>query len=340
MKKWAKATLISTGSLLGAIAISIGAFALVTPYGFRVVFMNITAPSLKYGDYKFVGDEYLDVQYSDISPTDTLDIYIPSDVHNPKLMVLVHGGGFSYNNSRSRQARFMYEYFRCQGYAVSSLNYRLSGEAKYPAAVNDVKAALRYLTANSSKYGYNAEGITIWGESAGAYLATMAAFSSKDEYIDVKYIGEPENETIDYKITGLIDHYGIYKIEDVMNQFDEQGWPSFVTTSDGNWAKGINSALAESFFGEKVKDMSDDSLIEYNPISRIDAAPKDMKVYIAHGDADITVPIMQSEHLYEKAKEHFGHDNVMFDVYRNYRHADDRFYTSDSLSKIKDFLKG
>ncbi|MCQ2772609.1 MAG: alpha/beta hydrolase [Bacilli bacterium] len=338
MKKWVKTTLIATGSLIGAIAISIGSFAIVTPYGFRTVLANITAPTLDFIDYGFDGRELMGIQYSEISESTTLDLYIPNDVKDPKLMVLVHGGGFSYNDSTSRQAQFMYRYFRTKGYAVASLNYRLSGEAKYPAAINDVKSALRWLDAKSDIYGYDASGITIWGESAGAYLATMAAFSSKDEYVDTKYVGEAEEVSNEYKISGLIDHYGLYKIEDIMPQFKEEGWPGFVTKSDGDWANGIDNGIAESFFGIKVRDMDDDYLKEINPVTRIGQTNIDMKVYIAHGDTDITVPYMQSEYLNEKAKERFGHLNVKFDLYKNYKHADDRFYTSDKLSKIEAFL--
>jgi hypothetical protein len=59
------------------------------------------------------------------------------------------------------------------GYAVASLDYRLSGEARYPAAVQDVKAAVRFLRANAAGYGLDPERFGAFGASAGGYLVSM-----------------------------------------------------------------------------------------------------------------------------------------------------------------------
>ena len=60
-----------------------------------------------------------------------------------------------------------------RGYSVVSANYRLSGEAAFPAAVHDVKAAVRWIRANAAGSGFNPDKIAAWGSSAGGYLSAM-----------------------------------------------------------------------------------------------------------------------------------------------------------------------
>ena len=69
--------------------------------------------------------------------------------------------------------------------ACASVNYRLAQEAAFPAAVEDCKAAVRYLRANADKYGYNADQITVFGESAGGYTDIIGLDK------DLKSIGLP-----------------------------------------------------------------------------------------------------------------------------------------------------
>lgn len=63
------------------------------------------------------------------------------------------------------------------GYAVVSVNYRLANEAKFPAQIQDIKAAIRFIKANANKYNLNPNAIAVWGDSAGANLAALAATS-------------------------------------------------------------------------------------------------------------------------------------------------------------------
>ena len=89
------------------------------------------------------GKSYKNVQYSEVSASDYLNLYVPDDDNPPPLLVLVHGGGFVTNDCESRQAQLMYQYFRDHGWACATVNYRLAQEAFFPAAVEDVKCAVR-----------------------------------------------------------------------------------------------------------------------------------------------------------------------------------------------------
>jgi acetyl esterase/lipase len=116
----------------------------------------------------------------------TLDLYVPgatrtdSDSALP-LVVYVHGGGWSSGHSRQAGA---FENFpkvlaslAARGYVVASLNYRLDAEAKFPAPIQDVKAALRWLHANARTYRIDPARSAVWGGSAGGHLAALAATS-------------------------------------------------------------------------------------------------------------------------------------------------------------------
>ena len=118
------------------------------------------------------------VAYAKESPSQRLDIYMPKGVSNPPLVVWTHGGGFVFgdeNGMRFDETAKALEVFIKNGIAVASVNYRLAQEAMFPAAGRDTKSAIHFLRANAGKYGYNSKKFMAGGDSAGSYLALMAA---------------------------------------------------------------------------------------------------------------------------------------------------------------------
>ena len=97
------------------------------------------------------GTAYERIQYSAASDADYLHLYIPDSESPMPLAIMVHGGGFILGDADSRQSQYIYRYFRDHGYAAATVNYRLADEAPYPAAIGDVKAAVRYLRANAEQ---------------------------------------------------------------------------------------------------------------------------------------------------------------------------------------------
>lgn len=120
------------------------------------------------------------VTYATQSPSQHLDLYMPKGVVKPPLLVWAHGGGFVIGNEdimKYDEAAKLLEVFIKNGIAVASVNYRLSQEAIFPAAGVDTKRAIRFLRANASKYGYDPKKFAVGGDSAGGYLALMAAIT-------------------------------------------------------------------------------------------------------------------------------------------------------------------
>jgi acetyl esterase/lipase len=124
-----------------------------------------------------------DVEYSNLvgyRPL-LLDLYMPQKSTPKPLVIWIHGGGWNRGDSRTSGPIADYPAtlaaLAARGYVVASVNYRLSGEAHFPAQIQDVKAAVIFLRANAAKYGIDPARVLLWGGSVGGHLAALAAAS-------------------------------------------------------------------------------------------------------------------------------------------------------------------
>jgi acetyl esterase/lipase len=109
-----------------------------------------------------------------------LDLYDPPGPRTAHpLIVYIHGGGWAFGQPRQSGAFSNWPdvlaLLASRGYVVASVEYRLSSEAPFPAAIQDVKAAIRWLRANARQYGIDPRHVGIWGGSAGGHLAALDA---------------------------------------------------------------------------------------------------------------------------------------------------------------------
>ncbi|SHG64111.1 alpha/beta hydrolase [Massilia sp. CF038] len=100
-----------------------------------------------------------------------LDLYRPAGSNAAPLVVLVHGGGW--RNGRRENLAALAIGLAQRGYAAATVSYRLSGEARYPAAVDDVRAALGWLRTNAAVHGIDAARVALAGGSAGGQIASL-----------------------------------------------------------------------------------------------------------------------------------------------------------------------
>lgn len=312
------------------------------------VFHNLAAPraDLPAQESWDGGTVYEKIPYSDVSPSDYLDLYVPSGEAGD-LVVMVHGGGFVSGDSQTRQARLVYRYFRDKGYAVASVNYRLAQEAVYPEPVADVKAAVRFLRANADKYGYKADHITIMGESAGGYLASMAALTADGECSDVPFIGEEElSHPVSGQVQVLVDFYGCVELGNMEADWKSLHYPDLLIKIANSWASrdvlnGYENCES-AFLGRNMSEMTPEEAYTYFPIYYAQKNlpyRDDLSIYIIHGDADITVPMMQSLRFNDMLSDILPMEKVALRIVRNAGHAADRIYFDEELERIRMFME-
>ncbi len=334
-------------AMLAALLLIVLIWAALNPNVVRMLWINWfwSRIPLDQGDW-YGGETYEHVAYSDISEATYLDLYVPDGEPKP-LFVMIHGGGFFYGDSQTRQAQFMYRYFRDRGYACASVHYRLSSEAQFPAAVDDVKAAVRFLRANADKYGYDADKVVVWGESAGGYLASMVALTNDTQFTGTPFIGEDQlTEPVSAQVDALVNYYGCIDLDKFAEDFQKEGVPAFV------WKGGLlgiqwdihrvdktKDTFEDMFIGKPTAEFTPEELAVYSPCTyaKENLPETKLPIYILHGDADITVPLNQSRRLAETCEAAGG--QVTFEIMPNARHADENMFTNETLARVEAWLK-
>lgn len=209
-----------------------------------------------------------------------LDLYLPKDGTNLPLIINIHGGAFKMG---SKEQGVPLEYLR-QGYAVASINYRLSQHAKFPAQIEDCKAAVRWLRAHAAEYRIDPNRFAAWGSSAGGHLAAMLGTTGDAKEFDV-------GANLDQcsRVQAVVDYFGP---TDFL-QMDAHRLPSGMAHDPANSPESelIGGAIQEN--KEKAA--------KANPITYI--TPGDPPFLICHGDADPLVPHHQSELLEAALKQ-------------------------------------
>lgn len=130
-----------------------------------------------------------------------LDLHLPEGVENPPLVIYMHWGGWRIGDRKHFRMQWLVE----QGYAVASIEYRISREAVFPAQIHDAKGALRWLRAHQPQYGYDAKKVVVCGMSAGGYLAAMMGATSGDREFEGETGGHLDQSS---RVQGVIDYSG------------------------------------------------------------------------------------------------------------------------------------
>ena len=136
------------------------------------------------------------------------------------MIVSIHGGAFMGGDKRDIQLTPMLAGLN-HGYAVVGVNYRMSGEAKFPALVQDVKAAIRWIRANSNQFLFDPQRIATWGGSAGGYLSLMAGLSAGDPELEDLSLGNPNEPS---NVQAVVDWFGPADFLKMDQQLGELGW--------------------------------------------------------------------------------------------------------------------
>lgn len=242
-----------------------------------------------------------------------LDLYLPKKVEKPPLIVWVHGGAW---RSGSKDRMPLTDLVR-EGYAVASVDYRLSPVAKFPAAIHDIKAAIRFLRAKRKDYGYDPKKIAIAGASAGGHLVALVGTTNGHKGLEGKG-GDHADQSSD--VQAIVSYYGA---------------SNFMTILDQSTPHGLNVRVPALglFIGGRPEEVPELAKLA-SPVFHVDA--NDPPLLLIHGDQDPQMPINQSHELHGQYKE-LGL-KVEFEVVHGAAHGGKAFYDARRTELVKRFL--
>lgn len=237
-----------------------------------------------------------------------LDLYLPSKADRRlPVIVWIHGGAWWAGSKENCLATALV----AKGYAVASINYRLSQHALFPAQIEDCKAAIRWLRANAERYGLDGRRIGVWGASAGGHLAALLGTSG-----DVRELeGQGGNLSQSSRVQCVVDFFGPTDVTQMGGRHDAHDSPE---------AKLLGGPVQQN--KEKAA--------RANPITYV--SQDDPPFLIMHGEEDRVVPINQSE-LLDAALRRAGVPCTFVRIPKN-GHGGPGFVSPESRAKIEEFF--
>lgn len=202
-----------------------------------------------------------------------LDIHLPADKQTPRLVMHIHGGGWVGGDRKRNRALWLAEY----GYAVASIEYRMSHEGIFPTQIHDCKGALRWLRARADHYGYDASKVVVTGTSAGGHLAALMGSSGGVDELEGDTGGHHNQSS---SVQGVMNYYG-------PSDFALRSQFQYPKTDDPNGS-------VFKLLGGGVKENREAARMA-SPVTWL--TPDDPPFLVLHGDSDNVVFPRQSRHL-------------------------------------------
>ncbi len=252
-----------------------------------------------------------------------MDIIQPNSDKPLPAVLFITGGGFM----DSPKTKFISQRVAMAkaGYVVASIDYRVVPMVTFPGPIEDAKTAVRYLKANSKKFGIDANKIAVMGESAGGYIAAMLGTTNGfTEFDKGSYLDQNSN------VQAVIDLYGLSDLTTVGEDFSEEikeahkspAIPEAMLVNGIPW-QGGGSILSDLGKANKA-----------NPITYIS---KDTPPFLLmHGNADFVVSPSQTEKLHKALID--KNINSTRYIVEGADHAGVMWYQPEIIEKIIDFL--
>ena len=255
-----------------------------------------------------------DIEYAKVGDRSLkLDLYLPKATH-PPLIIYVHGGGWGSGSKKDMPLGKLLPL----GYAVAGVDYRLSGEAPFPAQIYDLKAAIRFLRAKAAEYGYDSTRFVIAGGSAGGHLAALVGVtnhSSAHEGNEGDFVKESS------EVQAIADFFGASNLETILSQSTPFGLK-------------VRTPALQRLLGGSPEEKPELAKLA-SPVNFVkkDSPP----LLLIHGDADPQMPPQQSRDLqaaYEKAGSY-----AQLILIPGAKHGGKVFYDEERTAIVKEFLE-
>ncbi|MBI1790733.1 MAG: alpha/beta hydrolase [Acidobacteria bacterium] len=226
----------------------------------------------------------------------TMDYYPAAGKGPHPAAILIHGGGFVGGNSKNPSEAYCADFLAPAGYAVFSINYRLAPRHPYPAMVEDVERAVRFIRYNARRWDVDPGRVALVGGSAGGWLSNLAGVRKRRA---IPGASDPVDRA-SARVQAVVTLYG----------------PSdFRNRELGGNLKALLGPLAE-------KKGVEAALAEASPVMHITG--EEPPFLLIHGDQDATVPIAQSTHLQAALKA--GHVRCDLIIIRGGGHGTGRWH--------------
>jgi len=256
-----------------------------------------------------------DIQYAEAAGHKLLlDLYLPGNQKRSPLIVWVHGGAWRRGSKDRVPLKSLVEN---GGYALASIDYRLSPVAKFPAQIHDCKAAIRFLRGEQRRYGYDATRIGITGSSAGGHLIALLGVTNHHQQLEGS-VGDHLDQSSAVQAT--VDYFGPTNFTTILNQSTPHGL-------------GVRIPALQLLLGGRPEDKPDLARLA-SPVFHVDS--EDPPLLMIHGDQDPQVPINQSHELhgaYKKQKL-----EVHFEVVHGGAHGGQAFFDEPRLRMVTEFF--
>jgi len=260
-----------------------------------------------------LADTQADIEYAKVGELSLkLDLHRPQ-TENPPLIVYVHGGGWRAGSKQDVPIGKLLD----KGFAIASVDYRLSPQAAFPAQVHDIKAAIRFLRANAGVFHINTSKIAIIGSSAGGHLAALVGVTNGNKELEGK-VGEHLDQSSDVQV--IVSYYGASNLETILSQSTPKGLEYRIPA--------LKLLLGDT------PDKKPELAKLASPVAHLDK--KDPPLLLIHGDADPQMPPQQSQEL-AKAYEALGLPVTLI-VMPGSKHGGKEFYDDERTAIVAKFL--
>jgi acetyl esterase/lipase len=263
-----------------------------------------TTPTHRDVEYARAGDQVL-----------KLDLHLPPAGSAPApLIVWVHGGGWRSGSKKEVPLAPLV----ARGWAIASVDYRLTPVAPFPANVHDIKAAIRFLRAHAQHYRFSASRIAIAGGSAGGHLAALVGVTNGHAALEGE-VGGNRGERSD--VHAIVSFYGASNLETILRQSTPYGL-------------GVRVPALQLLFRGQPDEKPELARLA-SPVAHVDAG--DPPLLLLHGDQDPQMPVAQSLEFvgaYERAGL-----QARFVPMHGSAHGGTEFYDEKRLALVMDFLR-
>lgn len=257
-----------------------------------------------------------DVQYAKINDIVLkMDIYLPEDAKAAMpAVVYFHGGGWRRGSKSGCSAAIP---LAAKGYIVASVDYRLSQQAIFPAAIEDCKGAVRFLRANAAKYFIDPKSIITMGDSAGGHLASLMGTSAGAKDLEGTTGGNLDQSST---VQAVIDYYGPIDFIAIIDQKSDV-------------KRGEIGAPEVQLLGGRTLEHKD-LAIKASPLTYV---TKDVPPFlIVHGEKDPRVPMEQPKAMLEAVKNIGG--EATLHIVKNGSHGFTAAQNAELIPVLTEFL--